>query len=126
MRQGTAPETRARIHRWHDAGVVQRTNVHRHPVDYLASGEWPSGPLTADAPVAAEYARQISQSLGRRLEGESISDVARRAGLARSTIQRLLAGTSWGDVVTLASLESALQAPLWPTPPPSRSAQVRR
>jgi hypothetical protein len=103
---------------WHDAPVVQRSATLKSPRDYLESGEWPGGRLTPDAPVAATYLQHISATLARSLEGESMSGVARRSGIARSTLQRLVGGQSWGDVVTLARLEATLDVSLWPTRPP--------
>lgn len=97
-----------------DGAMVQRTAKLGKPIDYLASGVWPTGSLEPNAPVAARYARHVSMTLAVRMETESVSDVARRAGIARSTLQRLLAGTSWGDVVTLAGLEDTLGVRLWP------------
>jgi hypothetical protein len=51
------------------------------------------------------------------LNGTTISRAAADAGLARSTIYDLLAGTTWPDVVSLAELEAALGARLWPSQP---------
>lgn len=83
-------------------------------MSYLQSGVWPDGVLDSDAPPAARYVRAISVRLGEALIEQSVVEVANRAGIARSTIYDLLAGTTWPDVVTLAHLEDVLEVRLWP------------
>ncbi|MBV8980668.1 MAG: helix-turn-helix transcriptional regulator [Acidimicrobiia bacterium] len=59
----------------------------------------------------------VARSIRRRLEDgtPSLSELARRSGVDRSTIYDLLAGRAWIDVSTLARLEAALGTRLWPS-----------
>ena len=97
--------------------MIQRRGVEGPPVSYLADGVWPDGELVADAPPAARYVAHIARQLRAALEGHTLSELSRRADVNRSTIQDLLAGRFWPDVVTLAKLEQALGATLWPHSP---------
>ncbi len=63
----------------------------------------------------------MAQRLRGQLSDRALAAVCRDAGLARSTVQDLLAGRTWPDLVTLAKLEDALDARLWP-----QRAEVRR
>lgn len=94
--------------------MVQRRGTRQRPADYLVAGSWPEGTLVHDAPAAARYAQHISRVLAKRLAAENVSDVARRTGIARSTLRRICDGLTWGDVVTLAKLEQELNVRLWP------------
>lgn len=54
--------------------------------------------------------------LRRHLDGgdDTISGLAKRSGVNRTTIYDLLSGQAYIDVVTLARLEHAVGARLWP------------
>lgn len=88
----------------------------RRPADYLR--RFPDGRVPVTAPVGvaevAAVARGIRSELERR--AESVSGLARRAEVDRTTIHALLAGRAYIDVVTLARLERALGVALWPRP----------
>lgn len=84
------------------------------PRTYAADDDWPHGPLVADAPVAAHYARQIALRLLAALGERNRTEVARVADLSRSTLHDLTTGRTWPDVVSLAKLETVLRARLWP------------
>lgn len=98
--------------------MIQRRGIHGAPADHAVDGDWPQAALAADAPVAAHYARHIAARLQAELAEGSLSQLARRADVNRSTLQGLLAGRSWPDVVTVAKLEAALGRRLWPEQPP--------
>jgi len=72
---------------------------------------WPTMP--SDDPVA-EVARQLALNLERAIGGRSVREVARITGVDRATVGAVLNGLSWPDIVTLAKLESGLDASLWP------------
>lgn len=74
-----------------------------------------------DAPVVAHYAAEISRRLRSALDGRVQAQVARDADLARSTLNDIVAGRQWPDVVTVAKLEHVLGVRLWPEWPPGSS-----
>lgn len=83
------------------------------PRDYV-DGEWPSGRPIPGAPKAFGHARAIAIRLAGALEGLSVSDVARRADLARSTVYDLVGGRTWPDLISLGKLEDVLDIELLP------------
>ncbi len=93
--------------------MVRRRNQAR-PVEWLSSGEWPSGGLKPEAPPEAVAAKAISLNLEAALEGRSPRGLAAEANLAHTTIYDLLSGKSYGDVITVSRLEAALDRNLWP------------
>jgi DNA-binding phage protein len=86
------------------------------PIAYLADGEWPTGPLEADAPTAAVWAAEISEQLAAAIgtDARSVSAVASATGVARSTLYAIMNGTRWPDLVTLGELEACLGTQLLP------------
>ena len=80
---------------------------------WLASGTWPDGQLASKAPPEARQARANATALREALQGQSIREVADEAEFAHSTVYDLLAGKTYGDVITLARLEAALGTQLW-------------
>ncbi len=84
------------------------------PVEWLSRGSWPHGPLTSDAPPEARVARAITIELDAAMRGRSPRSVAADAKLAHTTVYDLLKGRTYGDVITIARLEAALQRSLWP------------
>ena len=100
--------------------MVQRRGISQAPCEY-ATGEWPAAPLSDHAPAAAHYARHIAVKLREALTATSVSQLARDADCNRSTVQGLIAGRFWPDLVTVAKLEVALGRSLWPPQPPTAS-----
>lgn len=94
--------------------VPQRRGLEGPPSQFLADGQWPDGPLDAEAPVVAHYAAEISRRLLAALEGHEQKAVAEDADLARSTLNDIVTGRRWPDVVTIAKLEHFLKERLWP------------
>lgn len=94
--------------------MPQRRGLEGPPSQFLADGQWPDGPLDAGAPVVAHYAAEISRRLIAALEGQTQKDVAEDADLARSTLNGIVTGRQWPDVVTVAKLEHLLKTRLWP------------
>lgn len=92
---------------------VPSRGIAAEPRAYLASGDWPDGTLTPDAPnearLVAGMARRMREAVGDR----SLRSVASDAGVSVGTVSSLLAGRSWGDVVTIARLETSLNVSLW-------------
>ncbi len=77
-------------------------------------GHWPAGPFTADAPVYALVAAAIASNYRDHVGDRSLRSVAREAGIDATSLGRTLAGETVPDVHTLAVLEDALAAELWP------------
>lgn len=94
--------------------MPRRSGVRGRPLDYLSSGVWPHGKLAAGAPAAAWYARWICLRLEQVLQGRSQTEVASSANLARSTLNDILSGRTWPDIVSLCKLEAVLKVRLWP------------
>ena len=86
----------------------------RNPRAYLVSGTWPHGQL------ADHYGARVAQALSARLAAAmaerqmSVAELSRRSGVARPTIDNVLAGQVWCDLLTIANLEHALDTDLWP------------
>lgn len=86
----------------------------RSPRSYLITGLWPYGTL------ADHYGAHVAQALAARLataleaKGWSVAELSRRSGVARPTIDNVLAGQTWCDLLTIANLEHALDTDLWP------------
>ena len=64
------------------------------------------------ARVAQAMAARLKAALGRR--GWSVARLSRESGVARFTIAKALSGEAWPDLLTIASLEKALDCDLWP------------
>ncbi len=93
---------------------VVRRRKHAPPVAWLNSGTWPHGPLSPDAPPEAITARAIAANLDVAIQRRSVRQLAADADLAHTTIYDLLAGNTYGDVITISRLEAALDQRLWP------------
>lgn len=84
------------------------------PRAYCASGVWP------EAVMSDHHGAQVAQALARRLQAAidaqdwSVAELSRKSGVARYTIAKALAGEAWPDLLTIANLERALGADLWP------------
>ena len=91
-----------------------RRRQHVRPSEWLTAGHWPQGRLASDAPYEVHVARAIAIELHTALEGRSTRALAADANLAHTTVYDLLAGRTYGDVITVARLEAALGSPLWP------------
>jgi lambda repressor-like predicted transcriptional regulator len=84
------------------------------PRAFVLAGPWP------DAALAEHHGARVAQALARRLAaamGEravSANRLAADSGINRQTIANVLAGATWPDLLTIASLELALDADLWP------------
>lgn len=79
--------------------------------------DFPDGQLASGAPDGVAHAAAIARVLRSALEGRTVSGVAEAADLNRSTLQAVLAGRAYPDLVTLAKLERVLDTRLWPTSP---------
>lgn len=95
-------------------GPMVRRRRQAPPVSWVRAGSWPNGGLTADAPPEAHVARTIVKRLHTALGERSVRSLAAEADLAHTTVYDLLAGRTYGDVITIARLEAALAVRLWP------------
>lgn len=91
--------------------VPRHSGIEGPPRAYI-KGSWPDGKNTGPPSVA--YAQEIARRLGEAVEGLSLREVARRAGVDHTTISAILTGDRWADLVTLAKLEVSLEVRLWP------------
>ncbi len=100
---------------WDHLGMP-RSNNDQLPATYVASGDWPYAQLSGDAPVSAHYGQAFARNLTRAMETSEIGlrALGDRAGVSHATISRLLRGMVLPDLGTLARLEVALGARLWP------------
>ena len=91
--------------------VVRRAGIDGPPISYVTDGDWPYG--TIDNPVAG-YAQEVARRLAKAIGEKSFRSVARQAGVDHTTIMAVVRGERWPDLITLARLEVALEARLWP------------
>lgn len=59
-------------------------------------------------------ARRFVVNLRAAMGDRGVREVARAAGINHATLLSLLAGRTWADFLTMARLETALDARLWP------------
>ncbi|MFY1673940.1 helix-turn-helix domain-containing protein [Plantactinospora sp. WMMB334] len=87
------------------------------PNSYVQSGTWPEATLRPDAPVEAHYAQQFARRLAAAMRERPISNraLAELAGITHPTIGFILNGDHGSDLKTVARLEVALGADLYPT-----------
>jgi transcriptional regulator with XRE-family HTH domain len=72
---------------------------------------WPTEP--SDDP-AGEVARQVAINLRTAIGTQSLRHTAEITGIHHATILKIVNGTSWPDLETLAKLEIGLGVRLWP------------
>jgi hypothetical protein len=84
------------------------------PAEWLTNGSWPHGDLAPTAPPEVAVARAITIALRSAMQGQSPRSVVADANLAHTTVYDLLNGRTYGDVITIARLESSLRTSLWP------------
>lgn len=80
-----------------------------HPSTLVA--EWPQ---EASRDPAVEVARKLAQRLRSAMDGRSAREVGSLSGVDYTTVNAVLNGTTWPDLRTIALLEAALNADLWP------------
>ena len=74
----------------------------------------PSWPDESATDAAGEVARRLAANLRSVIGERSIRSVAAHAEVNHATLLAILAGRVWPDAYTIATLESALGADLWP------------
>lgn len=93
------------------------------PRGYVQAGPWPRDTTVGPWPRAVltdHHGAKVAQALALRLTsalegaGWSVAELSRRSGVSRLTIANVLAGRVWPDLLTVASLERALECDLWP------------
>ena len=97
--------------------MTGRRSLDRVPADYLRAGtadSWPDGELDDDAPTAVPVVRELVLRLRREMGSRSARQVAKEADIGHTTLAALLRGERWPDAATVAKLEAALDADLWP------------
>ncbi|MFJ5233198.1 helix-turn-helix domain-containing protein [Kitasatospora sp. NPDC088391] len=97
---------------------MPRSSNDKNPLSYIRSGTWPHVQLASDAPVSAYCGLVLARDLATMMTttGHSLRTLGERAGVAHSTIARILGGEVLPDIGTLARLEDALDHQLWPGP----------
>ena len=95
------------------------------PRSWVADGgEWPGGPLRSDAPPYAVVTSSIVSAYRAAAGTRSLRSVAGDAGIDPTSLGRMLNGETVPDVHTVAVLEVALGAPLWPDYPRSHPSRT--
>jgi len=86
------------------------------PEAYVADGTWPDVTLREDAPVSAHYGLALARRLAYAIAASDMSlrALGERAGVSHTTVSRLLAGRVLVDIGTVARIEVALGAGIWP------------
>ena len=82
------------------------------PVAYVEAGDWPAARLAG--PRVVLYAQGFAFRLEEAINHRPVREVARLADISHSTLLAVLGGERWPDMVTIAKLEEALDADLWP------------
>ncbi|MFB7919429.1 helix-turn-helix domain-containing protein [Streptomyces sp. NPDC056061] len=96
---------------------MPRSPRHTAPADHVVHGLWPDVTLAPGAPLTAHYGVALARRLADVMTARSLSDraVARLSGMSHNTIGRIARGEVLPDLGTIARLEVALQASLWPS-----------
>lgn len=81
------------------------------PAPRTFSDDWPDRECSDQV---AEIARLLAIRLKKITDKRGTRDAARSAGVSHSVISRIVHGDAWADTATLAKLELALDADLWP------------
>lgn len=84
------------------------------PCGYVQVGPWPRAILTDHHGAKVAQALALALATGLEDRGWSVAELSRRSGVSRLTIANVLAGRVWPDLLTVASLELALERDLWP------------
>ena len=102
---------------------MPRSNNDKHPFSYVMEGTWPRATLVADAPLSAFCGLLIARDLNQEMRSRDLSlrSLADMAGVAHSTIARVVRGDVLPDIGTLTRLEDALDHQLWPGLPAVRA-----
>lgn len=95
---------------------MPRSDNDQPPCAYVAKGEWPHVVLADDAPVSAVYGLDVAVHLAQAIEhhGIGLRRLGEKAGVAHTTIGRVLRGQVLPDIGTMARPEQALDTKLWP------------
>lgn len=99
--------------------MPRRPGTRGAPRDYVQErGTWPVGPFAADTPPEVRYAAAVALGLRAGLAELDlpIGVAAERMGLARPSLQRILAGHVMLDLRSLAAAERLLGRRLTPDP----------
>ncbi|MCY3631080.1 MAG: helix-turn-helix transcriptional regulator [bacterium] len=84
------------------------------PIDWLQNpSTWPDGPFQLDFPPEVLLACYLAKRLRAALDRTDVSYIARRADISVQTINNIAKGRTWGDLVSIARLERALDKRLW-------------
>jgi lambda repressor-like predicted transcriptional regulator len=83
----------------------------RLPYEYASDNDWPDGALVG--PPHAHQARDFVLNLRAATADLSVREAARAAGLAHTTLRKILLGLVWPDSLSVSRLEQAF-GPLWP------------
>lgn len=86
----------------------------RKPFEYVTDGPWPYA--VTESHFGAQVAQAVARALAEAMERKKISAnaLAQESDVNRQVIANVLAGVVWPDLLTVASLEGALEERLWP------------
>ncbi len=107
---------------------MPRSHNDKHPLYYVADGNWPEVTLTHDSPLSAHCGLLLAGNLNRTMRSRKLSlrALADTACIAHSTVARVLNGDVLPDIGTLTRLEDALDHQLWPGPAAIRASTTTR
>jgi lambda repressor-like predicted transcriptional regulator len=100
---------------WDDL-CMPRSNNDQLPATYVTVGKWPHARLADDAPISAHYAQALARNLQAAIDtsGLVLRALGEKSGVSHATVSRLLRGLVLPDIGTIARLEEALDADVWP------------
>ncbi len=82
-------------------------------------GSWPTGPFLDDAPFFVAGVARMIERLDVARDQVSISEIARRTGLNRITVSKILNCGAWPEYVTLLKIHKALDIEISDTSRPT-------
>lgn len=100
------------------SAIMAQRRTRGTPLSFVRSGSYPDCVFQPDAPASVHWAGEVARRLNTAISAHAVSDIAARAGLARSTIYDIMAGRTWPDLASIVQLQAALGVTLWPDWPP--------
>jgi hypothetical protein len=84
------------------------------PVRPLPRDTYQGWPDIVAENVLVEVARQFAENVRAQVGDQSVRSCAERCDISHVTLKRILDGTVWPDMYTIAKLEIGFNVDLWP------------